>query len=152
MTTTLRRETAPRHAPIERIVVGPTLFTAIADPTEPLHPNAGVRYVFPDAGTAPLGAAVCPDEILDLVERGIQERQPDAIWLRDLPWFTETWGVRAAGRMERLLSEMVAGTDLEFVSWLEGSSWLRGNVAGTRRYALSWRRTVRAARPTARSR
>lgn len=152
MTTTLRRESAPRHANFERIVVGPTLFTAIADPTAPLRPRAGVRYAFPDAGVATIGAALSPDGVRDAVARGLAERRPDAVWLRDLPWFVDMWGVRAAGRLERLLSEVVVGTDVEFVSWLEGAAWLTDGSDPSVRRTHGTGRARRAPRTTVRSR
>lgn len=133
MGTTLRRESAPRHATAERIVVGPSLFTAISNPSEITRPRAVVRYVVPDGAVASLGAAACPTGVRDVVEDGLREREPDAVWLRDIPWFTAAWGVRATGRLERTLSTVLAGSGVEFVSWLEGADWLRDGANRTRR-------------------
>lgn len=119
MTTTHRRESAPNCADVERIVVGPTLFDARNGPTARM-PSANALYVLPGEGAAMLGSATSPRDLVEVIERGLYRRPPEAIWLRDVPWFVDAWGARSTGRLERSLSEVATGRDLAFVSWLEG--------------------------------
>lgn len=119
MTTTLRREPAPASAPVERIVVGPTLFSATNGPTW-RRPRAVALYVFPNDGAARLGSAASPRGILDVVEQGFDRRRPEAVWLRDVPWFVDAWGHRPTGQLERALSGVATRHGSAFVSWLEG--------------------------------
>lgn len=120
MTTTFRRESAPLSADRERIVVRPTLFQVVSDPTTHNTYAASVQHVLPDEGVASLGTARSPTGVHELVETGLARRQPEVVWLRDLPWFVDAWGVRATGRLERLLSEAGREADVAFVSWRYG--------------------------------
>lgn len=137
MPTTFRRESAPLSDDRERIVVGPTLLQVVSDPTTRTEYAASVRHVLPEAGVASLGTARSPAGIRELVEAGLIRRQPDAVWLRDLAWFVDAWGVRATGRLERLLSEAGRDADVEFVSWRYGRVTVPdgGTWRGSRRYA-----------------
>lgn len=120
MTTIRRRESAPCQVDVERLVVGPTLFNGVADPSVGLQPRACVLYVFPERGAATIGSALCPDDVCRVVADGVSRRRPDAVWLRDLPWFVDSWGVRRTGRLQRGLSDIVSETGLEFVAWQNG--------------------------------
>lgn len=119
MVPSVRRESAPNRAGIERIVVGASLVSATNGPTAP-RSHALVHYVFPDAGAAMLGAARSPTGLVDVTADGVEKRTPAVIWLRDLPWFVDAWGVQSAGRLERRLSDIALDADVPFVSWLEG--------------------------------
>ena len=118
MTTAYRCESAPNRADVERIVVGPALFTVMSGPT--VRRRANALYVIPRGGTAMLGSAVSPLGIREVIERGVSRNRPEAIWLRDVPWFVDAWGVRTTGRLERSLSEVAVGHEITFVSWLGG--------------------------------
>ena len=129
MTTTFRRESAPHRGDEERIVVGPALFEAMDGPTV-RRPRSVALYVFPDEGAAMLGSARSQRGIREVVEQGVSQRSPEAIWLRDVPWFVDAWGVRATGRLERSLSDLAGRRKLPFVSWLEcrTRSTMRGSA------------------------